>query len=82
MNKIFILKRLSDILIIRHVKVKQDTNPFNPVWDDYFERRYKLSKINKKKLQKYCQVGIKVVTLDFNLLGSYEVKVSCMVLGG
>jgi len=50
-SKIFTLKRLSDIPIVRHVKVKQDANPFDPVWDDYFERRYKLANLKKEKVR-------------------------------
>jgi len=39
--KIFTLKLLSDIPIVRHIKVKKDANPFDPLWDEYFERRCK-----------------------------------------
>jgi len=43
-KKIFTLKLLSDIPIVRHTKVKKDANPFDPVWDEYFEQRYKQAK--------------------------------------
>ena len=35
----FILRKLADIPIRRHVKVKCEANPFDPSWDTYFERR-------------------------------------------
>ena len=38
-KQVFILKKLADIPIIRHVKIKSDANPFDPQWDDYFENR-------------------------------------------
>ena len=34
-------KKLSDIPIIRHVKIKSDANPFDPQWDNYFDSRYR-----------------------------------------
>jgi RNA-directed DNA polymerase len=46
-NKIFKLRLLSDIPIVRHTKVKKNTNPFDPLWNDYFERRYKQSKLKR-----------------------------------
>jgi RNA-directed DNA polymerase len=46
-KKIFTLKLLSDIPIVRHIKVKKDANPFDPLWDDYFERRYQRAKVKK-----------------------------------
>ena len=36
---IFSLMKLSDIPIKRHIKVKCESNPFEPTWDAYFERR-------------------------------------------
>jgi RNA-directed DNA polymerase len=38
-TKVFILKKLADIPIVRHVKIKKDANPFDPQWDEYFEDR-------------------------------------------
>lgn len=38
-TKVFILKRLSDIPIVRHVKIKSDANPFDSHWDKYFRDR-------------------------------------------
>ena len=36
---IFALMKLSDIPIRRHIKVKCEANPFDPIWDAYFEGR-------------------------------------------
>jgi len=33
------LKKLADIPIIRHVKIKKDANPFDTQWNTYFENR-------------------------------------------
>jgi RNA-directed DNA polymerase len=38
-KKEFSLKRLADIPITRHVKIRKDANPFDPQWDAYFEKR-------------------------------------------
>jgi RNA-directed DNA polymerase len=38
-KKEFTLKRLADIPITWHVKIKKDANPFDPQWDAYFEKR-------------------------------------------
>lgn len=46
-KKIFTLKLLSDIPIVRHTKVKKDANPFDPTWDDYFELRQQKAKLKK-----------------------------------
>jgi RNA-directed DNA polymerase len=35
----FTLKRLADIPITRHVKIKMNANPFDTAWDAYFEKR-------------------------------------------
>jgi hypothetical protein len=35
----FVLRKLADIPIIRHVKIKKDANPFDSAWDAYFEER-------------------------------------------
>jgi hypothetical protein len=34
-----VLKKLADILVIRHVKIKKDANLFDDVWDEYFQKR-------------------------------------------
>ena len=38
-QKDFKLKKLVDIPIIRHVKIKKDANPFDTQWNTYFENR-------------------------------------------
>ena len=38
-KKVFTLKKLSDIPIVRYVKIRKDANPFDPQWDAYFESR-------------------------------------------
>lgn len=40
-KQIHILKKLSDIPIVRHPKIKKEANPFDPAWDSYFEKRKK-----------------------------------------
>jgi len=37
--QVFKLKKLADIPIVRHIKIKSDANPFDPQWDNYFETR-------------------------------------------
>ena len=38
---IFVLRKLADIPIVRHVKIRKEANPFDSAWDDYFEDRRK-----------------------------------------
>jgi RNA-directed DNA polymerase len=38
-KKEFTLKKLADIPITRHVKIRKDANPFDPQWVAYFEYR-------------------------------------------
>ena len=35
----FVLRKLADIPIVRHVKIKKDANPFDSTWVAYFENR-------------------------------------------
>ena len=35
----FVLKKLADIPIVRHVKIKKDANSFDSTWVAYFEKR-------------------------------------------
>jgi len=45
-KQISTLKKLADIPITRHVKIKCEANPFDPQWDAYFENRsLKASKV-------------------------------------
>jgi RNA-directed DNA polymerase len=44
----FTLKKFADIPITRHVKIKKDANPFDPQWNNYFNRRrLKSSKVRR-----------------------------------
>lgn len=50
------LFRASQVKIKRHIKIKQDANPFDPNWETYFERREKdklLRQGNGKKQAQY-----------------------------
>jgi RNA-directed DNA polymerase len=38
-QKVVSLKKMADIPILRHVKIKKDANPFDPQWDAYFDKR-------------------------------------------
>ena len=38
-KQVFILKRLADIPIVRHVKIRKDANPFDFNWYEYFDKR-------------------------------------------
>jgi hypothetical protein len=35
----FVLRKLADIPIVRHVKIQKDANPFDSTWVAYFENR-------------------------------------------
>ena len=35
----FTVQQLTEIPIKRHIKIKCEANPFDPSWDEYFERR-------------------------------------------
>ena len=35
----FTVQQLTEIPINRHIKIKCEANPFDPLWDDYFEKR-------------------------------------------
>ena len=43
-KQIFTLKKLADIPVIRHVKIRKDANPFDNIWDNYFENRCRKAK--------------------------------------
>jgi RNA-directed DNA polymerase len=38
-KKTFTLKKLADIPITRHLKIKMDANPFDSDWYEYFDKR-------------------------------------------
>jgi RNA-directed DNA polymerase len=51
-KQVFTLKRLSDIPITRHVKIKKQANPFDSKWAAYFENRsQKTAKILRKQTE-------------------------------
>ena len=46
--QVYTLKMLSDIPIVRHVKISKDANPFDSQWFDYFDiRSRKASKVRR-----------------------------------
>ena len=38
-GKKFTLQQLTEIPIKRHIKIRCEAKPFDPSWDEYFERR-------------------------------------------
>jgi RNA-directed DNA polymerase len=44
------LVKASDTSIRRHVKVRKDAHPFNPIWTEYFEKRKSRSRLEKELL--------------------------------
>ena len=46
-HKIFKLKILADIPIVRHVKIKMDANPFDTQWNTYFENRSRKANVGR-----------------------------------
>ncbi|MHB1564504.1 MAG: group II intron reverse transcriptase/maturase [Leptospirillum sp.] len=42
------LVKASDTSIRRHVKVRKDAHPFNPIWTEYFEKRKSRSRLEKE----------------------------------
>ena len=69
------LRKMSDVKIRRHVKVKSEANPFSPKWEQYFEERLSLkmknSLVGRRKLlslwnlqEGRCLVCDQLVTKD------------------
>ena len=50
-NVIFNLCKMKEIPITRYIKVRKDANPFDPEWNDYFEKRARSPKIRRKTYQ-------------------------------
>ena len=46
------LVKASDTSIRRHVKVRKDAHPFNPIWTEYFEKRKLRSRLEKELLHR------------------------------
>jgi len=47
--KLLRLRLASDTRIVRHVRVKADANPFDPVWDSYFAQRKNVRMLERLK---------------------------------
>lgn len=47
-NVIFTLCKMREIPITRYIKVRKDANPFDPEWNDYFEKRARSPKIRRQ----------------------------------
>lgn len=45
------LVSIADTPIRRHIKIKSEAHPFDPLWDDYFERRRRQRKKNPRMLE-------------------------------
>jgi RNA-directed DNA polymerase len=46
------LDKAYDTSIRRHVKVRKDAHPFNPIWTEYFEKRKSRSRLEKELLHR------------------------------
>ena len=51
----FVLEKLADIPSVRHVKIKKEDNPFDSVWNEYFEVRRKKCLRNKQQYTQYTK---------------------------
>lgn len=47
-NVNFTLCKMKEIPITRYIKVRKDANPFDPKWNDYFEKRARSPKIRRQ----------------------------------
>lgn len=47
-KKAYTLRLLSDIPIVRYIKIKKGANPFDASWDAYFEHRHKMRLYGKR----------------------------------
>jgi len=53
------LFRAASVPIIRHVKIKGNANPYDPLWEPYFERRLDLKMVaNPKRCQQLVRLWI------------------------
>ena len=52
----FVLKKLSDIPISRHVKIKKEANPFDVAWDAYFGKR-RFERLKVQLLRQHQFIG-------------------------
>jgi RNA-directed DNA polymerase len=70
-NKIF---RLGYIPIIRHVKVKSLSNPFDSNDDEYFEQRYKSLKVKSLKTKQECTILKPIAETNKALLNLWRIQ--------
>jgi RNA-directed DNA polymerase len=70
-NKIF---RLGYIPIIRHVKVKSLSNPFDKGYEEYFKQRYKELKAKSLRTKQQCVILKKITETDKALLNFWSIQ--------
>lgn len=70
-NKIF---RLGYIPIIRHVKVKSLSNPFDNGYEEYFMQRFKELKAKSLKNKQQCVILKKLTETDKTLLNLWSIQ--------
>jgi RNA-directed DNA polymerase len=70
-NKIF---RLGYIPILRHVKVKSLSNPFDKGYEGYFKQRYKELKAKSLKTKQHCIILKKLTETDKTLLDLWSIQ--------
>lgn len=70
-NKIF---RLGYIPILRHVKVKSMSNPFDRKDDEYFKERYKELKVKSLRTKQQCIVLKKITETNKVLLNLWNIQ--------
>ena len=75
-NKVIIDKilRLSYIPIIRHVKIKAESNPFDNTQRDYFINRSKTLKATSLKTRQRCSIVKSVTETNVNLLNLWRIQ--------
>ena len=58
-GKEHVLFRMSSVPIVRHVKMRQNANPFDPQWWDYFEARRQTTAANApRNIQRVIVPGV------------------------
>jgi RNA-directed DNA polymerase len=60
-SKLLYLKKASDTKIRRHIKIKSDANPFNPLYKKYFEQREELRKQRSKITNDTNSAGLRII---------------------
>ena len=72
------LFRASEIKIKRHIKLKQDANPFDEKWEIYFERRVRNKLLERRNGRKHAQY---LLGKQNNLCALCKENISSMNLG-